>query len=654
MSRSGLVQSKVKAGFAAAAIAAALLLAGESAGQEPAPAEQQAPPPGPAPLDQMPGGDVGSDATSAMPSVPAQAPIGIPMRGVAVQVGDLGTVEGPVAGTLDNAAGGLGNTAWQASERGATVTLLQNMPVSTPSAAYRLLMRKLLLTAAPPPPGRSNVSFNWLRLTKLMEGGYVEDAANLALRIQAPMNAEILRAQTDALLYAGRDTDACSDLTAQRLDTAESFWVELRAYCYAVTGDTGPLELTRAVIREQGLADPAFLTLLDGMIAGKPVAPSTIRYPDSLHIVMMSKQKLPLTQEMATALGAPANLLAVASTATPRPLRLAAAEKLLRAGALPTPIFADVLDFAMFTARDIDGAVALSRTEPFLNGLSGLRAAFKAARTEAAQAEILHASFEIAEREGQLAQVSELYANEASNVVPAPDWANWSELMVRALLLAGKPEAAQRWFDILDRNAPGMAETVDQLELSLALIAPNARRVPGARRLLEDLAVIVYPPPEPVIVSIDPMPDAATPDPSMPDATTSLPPLPPPPPKPKPPQAVLTRATLDLGLFDALGELNARDAQAAVEPLLAQPSPGRRPPAALMQRIDKAALADASGEVALSVATAMGPQGARDLAPDVVVRLVRALQTAGIHDAAHALATEAFLLRPRAGAVAGP
>jgi hypothetical protein len=69
-----------------------------------------------------------------------------------------------------------------------------------------------------------------------------------------------------------------------------------------------------------------------------------------------------------------------------------------------------------------------------------------------------------------------------------------------------------------------------------------------------------------------------------------------------------------------------------------------------MQRIDKAALSDARGEVALAVATALGTQGARDLAPDVVVHLVRALQTAGIRDAAHALAAEALLLRPRAGA----
>jgi len=103
-----------------------------------------------------------------------------------------------------------------------------------------------------------------------------------------------------------------------------------------------------------------------------------------------------------------------------------------------------------------------------------------------------------------------------------------------------------------------------------------------------------------------------------------------------------------------LGELNSRDAQAAVEPLLKDQSPGRRPPAALMQRVDKAALSDARGEVALAVLSGLGPQGARDLAPDVVVRLVRALQTAGIHDAAHALAAEAFLLRPRAGASTAP
>src|SRR6185437_8100348 len=154
------------------------------------------------------------DVTPAPPSLQEARPAAIvPPRGAAVQVGDLGTIEGPVAGTLDNSNGGLGSGAWQGSDRAIIATMLQGAPAATPSAAQRLLMRKVLLTAAPAPPGRAALSFNQLRLTKLLEGGYIDDAAGLALRIQEPMNLEVLRTQTDALLYAGHETDACSDLT---------------------------------------------------------------------------------------------------------------------------------------------------------------------------------------------------------------------------------------------------------------------------------------------------------------------------------------------------------------------------------------------------------------------------------------------------------
>jgi hypothetical protein len=578
---------------------------------------------------------------------PTPPPVRLPLGG-AVQVGDLGTLEGPIAGTLDSSNGGLGSAAWAASDRAAMVTMLQSVPAATPSAAQRLLIRKVLLTAAAPPPGRATISFNQLRLTKLLDGGYVNDAADLAVRLQAPMNFDILRSQTDALLYAGRDSDACGDLTAHRLDSAESYWVELRAFCYAVAGDSGPLDLTRAVIGEQGLTDPAFLMLLDGMTSGKAVMPATIRYPDAIHIVMMARLKLPMTAEMATGLGLPASLITAASGTTPYPFRVAAAEKALRAGVLPTPLLGEILDTVSFAPQDLSGAPALARGEPLMNALARIRAALKIASNDETRADLVHTALEIGEREGLLAQVASVYADDAAAIQPAQNWSNWSDLMIRGLLLANRPEAAQRWFDILDRNAPGMADTVDQLELALALTAPNARRNTGARRLLEAIASVVHPAPAPISVEVRPPSDPAAPD-AMP-----APPPPPPPPPPKPPQAVLTRATLDLGLFDALGELNSPDAQTAVEPLLATPSPGRRPPVVLMQRIDRSALLDAHGEVALSVVSVLGANGARDLAPDIVVRMVRALQTAGIHDAAHALATEALLLRPRAGAIAAP
>ncbi len=148
------------------------------------------------------------------PDMPAPPPVARANAGTPVQVGELSALEGPLAGTMDDSNGGLGVNEWQGSSRATVVTMVQSAPASTPSATQRLLMRKLLLSVAPPPPGPANGSFNKVRLDRLLDGGYLDDAARLALRVQVPNNPELLRTQTDALLYAGRDNDACSDITA--------------------------------------------------------------------------------------------------------------------------------------------------------------------------------------------------------------------------------------------------------------------------------------------------------------------------------------------------------------------------------------------------------------------------------------------------------
>ncbi len=574
---------------------------------------------------------------------PARAPVARSNVAAPVQVGELGALEGPLAGTLDDSNGGLGTNEWQGSNRATMVTMLQSVPAATPSATHRLLMRKLLLTVAPPPPGPAIGSFNKIRLGKLLDGGWLDDAASLGVRMQEPNNPELLRIQTDAFLYAGRDDDACSDITSRRLDSAEPFWVELRAYCYAVTNDTGPLDLTRAVIMEQGIADPAFVTLLDGWTNGKPVMPDTIRFPDSIHIAMLSRLKLPMTTEVATQIGLPGSLIAAASTPTPAEIRISAAEKALRAGMLPLPVFAQVLDLSGFAPQDLEGAPALARVEPLMKALARLRAATKAARAPEVRAELVHTALEIGEREGILRQVAELFAEPAADIMPLPDWTRWSDLMVRGLLLAGKPEAAQRWLDILDPNASGMAAEAQQLNLAFALTAPNPRRNADTRQVLANLAQAIVPAPEPVQMTADgDQAASAMGQTTRVDLTKNL---------AKPSPEVIARAVLDLGIFEAVAaDLMPAEAKSAVEPFMNDDFAGRRPAPVLMQRIDKAALTDSRGEVALSVATALGQRGPGDLAPDTVVRLIRALQTASMRDAAHLLAQEALLLRPEAGA----
>lgn len=578
------------------------------------------------------------DKAAEMPAeLPPTGPVLRAGGTTAVQVGELGTLEGPLAGTLDSSDGGLGSNEWQGSDRAAMVTMLQSVPAATPSATERLLIRKVLLTAAAPPTGRATGSFNQLRLTKLLDGGYVDDAAKLALRIQEPNNFELLRVQTDALLYDGRDDDACSDVTSHRLDSAEPFWVELRAYCYAVTHDSGPLDLTRAVITEQGIADPAFVTLLDGWTSGKPKIPDSIRFPDSVHVAMLMHLKLPMTNEIATEIGLPGSLITAASMESSAEIRIAAAEKALRAGVLPVAVLQQVLDLTSFSAQDLNGASALARTDPVLKGLARLSAAINNEHEAAGRAELIHTAFELGERLGLLRQVAELFADPAAQIMPAQDWSGWSELMVRGLLLAGRPESAQRWLDILDPTVPQNAAEVQQLELTFALCAPNPRRNADAKQVLADISQMAQRPAE---KSAQPSDSAGSAmdqpaDPAPDKVVEKLTP------------ETIARTVLDLGVFDAAeSALMPSDTKPAFEPLMKQVSGGRRPADVLMQRIDKAALADSRGEVALAVATALGDQGPGDLAPDIIVRLIRALQTASMPDAAHLLAQEAFLMRP--------
>jgi hypothetical protein len=67
-----------------------------------------------------------------------------------------------------------------------------------------------------------------------------------------------------------------------------------------------------------------------------------------------------------------------------------------------------------------------------------------------------------------------------------------------------------------------------------------------------------------------------------------------------------------------------------------------------MERIEEAALAGHVGETGAAVLNLLGDGGARALAPDVVVHVVRALRSSGINDAARSLTLEALLTRPTA------
>ncbi len=568
-------------------------------------AEEAAPRPLPPPRPESPGdsGIPGAENPATGESTPPPIIAAPPP----VTVGDLGTVEGPVAGTLDDANGGLGYGEWSTSDRGAIEAMLQHVPAATPSIAARLLLRKLVLTAAPLPLGRADEPFNALRLRKLLEGGFLADAADLATKIHST-DAATKRLQADALLYAGRDDAVCGDVTAQRLDSAESFWVELRAYCYAVTGDMSALDLTRAVLEQQGIADPTFLAMIDALAGGTQIAPETFFNTSSLHLRLVVRLNLPIPANVVHDLGMPVDLIASSSLQTASDVRVTSAERALRGGALPNDVLAKVLDLVPFKPQDLAGASAMARQEPLLNGLARLRAALRQEKQPGKRAELIDAAFAIGEAQGLLPQIAALFADDAAMLVPAPDWGQWASLMTRGLLLADKAAAAARWAALLDPGVPAKADTANRLRIALALAAPTELRLAQAQGALAALAAETQ--------AVDVTPPA------------------------------LARATLNLGLFESTGRDMPAEARTQAGALLSIEFPGRRVATSAMQRIDAAALAGKRGEAALGVADALGMKGATDIAPDVIVRMVRALKTAGMPDAARALTLEALLTRP--------
>jgi hypothetical protein len=168
-------------------------------------------------------------------------------------------------------------------------------------------------------------------------------------------------------------------------------------------------------------------------------------------------------------------------------------------------------------------------------------------------------------------------------------------MMVRGLFAAARNDTAQAW-----ANTSGDAET----SIIVALVLQDQAHAMAAQPALSNYA-------DQTLVSAD---------------------------------TAGAKAVLYLGLFEALAMPLPPDAAVRVAPLIVHEWPGRRPAAAMLKRIDDAALAGRRGEVVLNVIAALG-QGPDDLAPDVTVRLVRALQTEGVNDGAHALAAEAALSR---------
>ncbi|HVV64168.1 MAG TPA: hypothetical protein VHC42_01770 [Rhizomicrobium sp.] len=546
--------------------------------EQPAPAKGAAPP-------EQPAADVPEGPVAPKPE--------------AVEVGSLGAPEGGDAGSLDAGNGGFESNMWNGSSRAEIESLLSRIPLASEDGAVRALARRVILTRADAPEGPGKRALISIRIEKLIGAGMIDEAGALAAQVRLGNDPDFARVQASALLVAGRDRDACSDLTGSRLSEGALFWLQLRAYCAAATGDPSTAELTRGVIEAQGKTDAAYDTLVEDALTGAKTPPGHIAKTSPVHLFLLRKAGIPVGADAVSAGGAAAAVLAMRDPRNPAKVRLDAAERALRAGAADYADLKAAIDAQSIPASEVAAAAAAARKLPFLEGQALLRRAAQLQSLPAEKAGLVHEALTLGDKAGLFDVAAHLQADVALSIDPTAAPPDTAPLIGWALLLTGRTEGAARWIG----NDAAAASV-------LALASGDT----GAA--LADLTAIAA---------------KLAADPKQPD--------------PNQPFEALT-----LGLYDALGRTLPVDAKTQAVAVAATRWPGRRPSPEAMQAMVKAAAApDRKGEALLRILDIVGAKGPGDLAPDVTIEIVRALDEMGVKDAARDFALHAILLyRPPA------
>jgi len=542
--------------------------------------------------------------TPAAPAGPENAPADYkpgmfkPSAQTGVTTGELGTMDGPPVGLLDDSNGGLGQSMWVNAPRAEIEELLGRLPLVTADPYARGLARRVVLTTSDPPIGSGERALITIRIEKLIQAGLINEAGALAASLQLNNDPDFSRVQADALLYAGRDKDVCGDLTATRLTSPEPFWLELRTWCFLSAGDSASAELARAALEAQA-KDPAFDLLVDAALKGKRKAPTVIDHPTALHIYLMRRAGFPITNSIAARLGTAANLMAAREAKNAPADRLSAASRISATGALTTAETLAILNAQIYAADQLSNAQAATAKLTFLPSESLLRRAASLETRPPVKADLLLAALAPGGKTDRLPQTAALQGDVALSLKPDGSSLKGRFLISRALILDGREDAAAAWYATAEADMDHAA-----FAILLDIAAPNPARDGGAQAAYDWLAKNAAPQQNPAPV-----------------------------------------AALALGFADVLGKPMPANAKALAGTLEGMRWAGTRPSDEDVRKLVEAASQPGrKGEVVLRILDLIGADGPSDLPPDVAVECVRILQQIGMTGGARALAIETLAM----------
>ncbi|MBV8169937.1 MAG: hypothetical protein JO021_24335 [Alphaproteobacteria bacterium] len=440
----------------------ALLLLGTSLA-----AAQDVTPPAPvgAPLRLGPPG-----AQPPIPQPPAAAP---PAGGIGLDGGPRGASQRPgdsveIAPLAAADPDGLGVRVptgepltpelWNRTPRDIATVLLQRLPAGLASPTLRELQRRLLLAPARVPDGNAPQGaprLIALRIAKLLEMGDVESAAALMRVLPPGLDDEpTMRLKVEMLWLSDKREEACAEVTKQIAHFTGVFWQQAQVACQVAGGQGDAASLGAQLLREQGFNDPAFFNLVESAAGGArnlpidklgPVTPATV-------LLLRAAKREPSADSLANS--APGVLRALAlAPELPLPMRLAVAERAAGFGALSPEALGQIYMSLDAPPADIANAAALSKSDKSARARAVL---FRAVRTQtntAMRFELMRAAFDSARAAGLFVVAAQLYRPLIEEAPPNNEIGWFAGEAARALLVAGAPDLARRWYDLARARA---------------------------------------------------------------------------------------------------------------------------------------------------------------------------------------------------------
>ena len=405
----------------------------------------------------------------AVPGVPAVFPAGVtvaprPLDGAGITVNRLEAVDPDAMGLIGEDQGGFPLTLWRGAQWSVVSRLMPRMPAGLGSPALRDMARRLLVSRASVPVGKPlDASFVALRIERLLAMGDVGNAlALLKITPDERRDEALARTRIEALFFDSNNADACKAVLNAIRDYSGLYWPQAQAFCLALSGSHAHASLIADLLRErEDEIEKVFFAAIDALAGAKGGKSPALTAPSALHLSMMRAAGLRFPAEIVqTAQASVLRVVALAPNAA-LDIRLIAAEKAHRIGALTDD---EVVRFYMsipFSKAELSGPISAAEESwtPRTRALLVRAAAVQSVAL--AKAEVLRRAWQLGQERDGYAEITGTSVPVVAGIEPAAELLWFAKDAGRVLFAAGRTDRALAWYQIAAADSQRIEEARD-------------------------------------------------------------------------------------------------------------------------------------------------------------------------------------------------